>query len=235
MSARLRSIGSSSTPRPTRRTRTSVPGRRNSLGSRTAWLRPCLKSLAVAVSILGHALLSDIYQRYIPSISCTVNGETRRLYLIRRRFNMSVPGRLLPCNSLTAKVVVRQADLPRAFRRPKCQQRCELPTHSGDQPCSRKPELLSSYRSASLRARWQRRRRTTLLMTCSTCAPSPIRVYSPRNTTPFWRRRTMTRSFGKRSSSTYWAPRSKRELAVTQSQSPARFKVVPLQPLMAPV
>jgi len=44
----------------------------------------------------------------------------------------------------------------------------------------------------------------------------------------------MTRSFGKRSSSTYWAPRSKRELAVTQSQSPAGFKVVPLQPLMDP-
>src|SRR5262249_41429753 len=39
------SSGSRSTPRPTRRTRTSFPGRWNSFGRRTAWLRPCLKSL----------------------------------------------------------------------------------------------------------------------------------------------------------------------------------------------
>src|ERR1043166_3127675 len=43
-------IGSSSTPCPIRRTRTSVPGMRNSFGRRTAWLRPCLKSLAIPLS-----------------------------------------------------------------------------------------------------------------------------------------------------------------------------------------
>src|SRR5262249_9129760 len=59
MSLMSRSIGSNSTPRPTRRTRTSVPGIRNSLGNRTAWLRPCLKILAIPVSDMDLSI--DIY------------------------------------------------------------------------------------------------------------------------------------------------------------------------------
>src|SRR5258706_7369367 len=63
-------IGSSSTPRPTRRMRTRSPSKRNSRGSRTAWLRPFWKSLAM--SVLGisdpQILLNlSIYQKYILS------------------------------------------------------------------------------------------------------------------------------------------------------------------------
>src|SRR5712691_9913180 len=43
--------GSRITLSPTLLTRTSVPSKRNSLGRRTAWLRPCMNSLAVALMI----------------------------------------------------------------------------------------------------------------------------------------------------------------------------------------
>jgi hypothetical protein len=42
-------IGSRITLSPTLLTRTSLPSKRNSFGSRTAWLRPCMNSFAVAV------------------------------------------------------------------------------------------------------------------------------------------------------------------------------------------
>jgi hypothetical protein len=42
--------GSTSTPRPTRRTLTRSPSNLNSRGSRTAWLRPILNSLAVVLT-----------------------------------------------------------------------------------------------------------------------------------------------------------------------------------------
>jgi hypothetical protein len=45
---------------PTFVTRTSFPGRRNSFGRRTAWLRPCIKIFAVEVS--GGPKHEDIYQ-----------------------------------------------------------------------------------------------------------------------------------------------------------------------------
>jgi len=45
-----RSTGSSSTPRPKRRTRTSVPENRYSFGRRTAWLRPCRKIFALSLT-----------------------------------------------------------------------------------------------------------------------------------------------------------------------------------------
>src|SRR5260370_22512644 len=45
------SMGSSTTLSPTLLTRTSVPSKWNSLGRRTAWLRPCINSLAVALMI----------------------------------------------------------------------------------------------------------------------------------------------------------------------------------------
>src|SRR5437016_2355261 len=60
------STGSRITLSPTLLTRTSVPSKRNSLGRRTAWLRPCLNILAVALMtrFLGHV------DRYLWYISC---------------------------------------------------------------------------------------------------------------------------------------------------------------------
>src|SRR5215469_11005996 len=61
-SAGLRAIGSRITRWPTRLTRTSFPGSRNSLGSRTAWLRPWVNSLAVLVSPTLAMPLYDSYR-----------------------------------------------------------------------------------------------------------------------------------------------------------------------------
>jgi hypothetical protein len=54
-----------------------LPSMRNSFGSRTAWLRPCLKSLAVARSDIGRP--NGIYHWYIPlarRLQC--RGRARR-------------------------------------------------------------------------------------------------------------------------------------------------------------
>src|SRR5467141_4879696 len=53
-------IGSSSTPSGTRRTRTASPSKRNSRGSRTAWLRPLRNNFATPLLAIG-ALLSMVY------------------------------------------------------------------------------------------------------------------------------------------------------------------------------
>src|SRR5581483_5484322 len=45
-------IGSSRMPPSTRRTRTRSPGRRKARGRRTAWLRPCMKILAMPESAM---------------------------------------------------------------------------------------------------------------------------------------------------------------------------------------
>src|SRR6266404_6140369 len=58
--------GSRITLSPTLLTRTSVPSKRNSFGRRTAWLRPCLNILAVA---LMTRFLQHI-DRYLWYISC---------------------------------------------------------------------------------------------------------------------------------------------------------------------
>src|SRR6266403_2012817 len=58
--------GSRITLSPTLLTRTSVPSKRNSLGRRTAWLRPCMNSLAVALMIR----LLQSFGRYLWYISC---------------------------------------------------------------------------------------------------------------------------------------------------------------------
>ena len=72
--SRSRSSGSKRTPRPTRRTRTSLPGKRNSFGSRTAWLRPCLKSLAVAtLPVMTPIRAFDRYPWYLSSNSAPRN------------------------------------------------------------------------------------------------------------------------------------------------------------------
>src|SRR5260370_9354399 len=58
-------IGSSRTPSGTRRTRTASPSKRNSRGSRTAWLRPFLKNLATP--LLPMVASNDgIYHTSIP-------------------------------------------------------------------------------------------------------------------------------------------------------------------------
>ena len=48
------STGSRMTLSPIFVTLTSLPGNRNSFGSRTAWLRPCMKSLAIALISTPH-------------------------------------------------------------------------------------------------------------------------------------------------------------------------------------
>ena len=45
------------------RTRTSFPGRRNSLGKRTAWLPPCLNSFAVSMSLTTPLLIQKYSDR----------------------------------------------------------------------------------------------------------------------------------------------------------------------------
>jgi hypothetical protein len=55
--------GSTSTPRPARRTLTRSPLNLNSRGSRTAWLRPFLNSLAVVLTIPSPL---GLYQKYRP-------------------------------------------------------------------------------------------------------------------------------------------------------------------------
>src|SRR6266404_7715382 len=57
------SIGSRRTALPTLRTRTSLPGSRNSFGSRTAWLRPCMKIFAVVLPAISSPVIS-INDRY---------------------------------------------------------------------------------------------------------------------------------------------------------------------------
>ena len=49
-SSRVRRRGRRITPSPSRSTVTSSVSKRNSLGRRTAWLRPFMKTLAVAIS-----------------------------------------------------------------------------------------------------------------------------------------------------------------------------------------
>src|SRR5262249_30730092 len=93
MSLMSRSIGSNSTPRPTRRTRTSVPGLRNSLGNRTAWLRPCLKILAIPVSDMDLSI--DIYRKYLSSCSESDKPHQGR-GKARREFRTSVSGHIDP-------------------------------------------------------------------------------------------------------------------------------------------
>src|SRR6266567_76523 len=63
---------------PTLLTRTSVPSKRNSLGRRTAWLRPCMNSLAVALMIR----LLQSFGRYLWYISC----DQRICQLIQQRW-----------------------------------------------------------------------------------------------------------------------------------------------------
>src|SRR6266852_3589185 len=53
-------IGSSRRPSGTRRTRTASPSKRNSFGSRTAWLRPLRNNFATPLLAIG-ALLSMVY------------------------------------------------------------------------------------------------------------------------------------------------------------------------------
>src|ERR1035437_9714807 len=67
-------MGSSCTPSPTWRTRTRSPGSRNSFGSRTAWFRPCMKSLAIAVSAMTPPRLiaiKSVHQIVTASISAS--------------------------------------------------------------------------------------------------------------------------------------------------------------------
>src|SRR6266403_4247265 len=68
--------GSRITLSPTLLTRTSVPSKRNSLGRRTAWLRPCMKSLAVALMNPPPSELIDTNDIY-HATSVSVNSSKR--------------------------------------------------------------------------------------------------------------------------------------------------------------
>src|ERR1019366_6729926 len=64
--------GSRRTPSASRRTRTWLPSKRNSRGSRTAWLRPLRNSLAIP----GAGIRRFLRQQYIPQIAImnSING-----------------------------------------------------------------------------------------------------------------------------------------------------------------
>src|SRR5579859_1788262 len=66
-------IGSSKTPSGTRRTRTLSPSKRNSRGSRTAWLRPFRNNFATPLFAMRPPIRTDIYHKSIPA------GKTRRV------------------------------------------------------------------------------------------------------------------------------------------------------------
>jgi hypothetical protein len=52
-----------------------LPGMRNSFGSRTAWLRPCMKILAVVFSVIRFGP-DGIYQWYLSSFG----PQNKRLF-----------------------------------------------------------------------------------------------------------------------------------------------------------
>ena len=61
-------MGSRTTASPSRRMRTSLPGKRNSRGNRTAWLLPLLKSFAVFVMTISPRKIVDFSIEYILNI-----------------------------------------------------------------------------------------------------------------------------------------------------------------------
>ena len=82
--------GSTRTPRPARRTLTRSPSNLNSRGSRTAWLRPFLNSLAVVVTKPPRLIYTtSIYQSSALENHASISGGTFRL-----SFQVGASGRL---------------------------------------------------------------------------------------------------------------------------------------------
>src|ERR1700730_3927003 len=102
--------GSSNTPRPTRLTRTSLPGRRNSFGRRTAWLRPCLKILAVPGSRIFSSF-DDRYKWYISfGNSCRNVCQDRPRSIGAERLDGATSHRLISGDDQRHRIVTKDGD-----------------------------------------------------------------------------------------------------------------------------